>query len=206
MKRPHPATPLVPGSLRGHRRGKRPAERGLEGRVPSTEELTRRASAQELLAQCLSSRLLLEKEESKRCGPTFAPFVPAPSGLPPLGPMSSPVTSLFLLPLHQWLSLPRSDLVTVTAACTWPTDRVPQSPAAVQTFAPSLPAPRSPDPLLPYCTPPRPPRWFFLFLPLSSVTSTHSPVTSPSFMDFKITSVFSQLQIYISDLNILLLP
>ncbi|XP_039735713.1 germinal-center associated nuclear protein isoform X2 [Pteropus medius] len=66
MKRPHPATPLVPGSLRGHRRGKRPAERGLEGRVPSTEELTRRASAQELLAQCLSSRLLLEKEESKR--------------------------------------------------------------------------------------------------------------------------------------------
>lgn len=66
MKRPHPETQLAPGSLGGHRRGKRPAERGLEGRVPSTEELTRRASAQELLAQCLCSRLLLEKEESKR--------------------------------------------------------------------------------------------------------------------------------------------
>ncbi|XP_029069741.1 germinal-center associated nuclear protein [Monodon monoceros] len=55
-------TPL----LHGHRKGKRGAERGREGRIPSTDDLMHRASAQELLAQCLSSSLLLEKEESKR--------------------------------------------------------------------------------------------------------------------------------------------
>lgn len=66
MKCPPPATQLAPGALGGPRGGKRPAERGPERRVPSTEELTRGASAQELLAQCLSSGLLLEKEESRR--------------------------------------------------------------------------------------------------------------------------------------------
>ncbi|EPY77857.1 hypothetical protein CB1_001169011 [Camelus ferus] len=47
------------------RQAKRNVERGREGRLPSAEELTQGASAQELLAQCLSSGLLLEKEESK---------------------------------------------------------------------------------------------------------------------------------------------
>ncbi|XP_036304113.1 germinal-center associated nuclear protein isoform X2 [Pipistrellus kuhlii] len=56
------STPL----LHVHRKGKRSAEGGREGLVPSTEDLMRGASAQELLAQCLSSSLLLEKEESKR--------------------------------------------------------------------------------------------------------------------------------------------
>ncbi|XP_036098628.1 germinal-center associated nuclear protein isoform X1 [Molossus molossus] len=55
-------TPL----LHVHRKGKRSAEHGQEGQIPSTEDLMRGASAQELLAQCLSSSLLLEKEESKR--------------------------------------------------------------------------------------------------------------------------------------------
>ena len=41
-------------------------ERSQEGRIPSSEDLMHGASAQELLAQCLSSNLLLEKEESKR--------------------------------------------------------------------------------------------------------------------------------------------
>ena len=49
-----------------HQKGKRSVERGPEGRVPSTQDLMRGASAQELLAQCLSRSLLLEKEESKR--------------------------------------------------------------------------------------------------------------------------------------------
>ncbi|XP_035138910.3 germinal-center associated nuclear protein isoform X2 [Callithrix jacchus] len=45
---------------------KRSTECGREGRVPSTEDLMRGASAEERLTQCLSSSLLLEKEENKR--------------------------------------------------------------------------------------------------------------------------------------------
>lgn len=63
-------TPL----LHGHRKGKRGVKRGREGRIPGTDDLMHRASAQELLAQCLSSSLLLEKEESKRWSP-FPGFV-----------------------------------------------------------------------------------------------------------------------------------
>lgn len=68
MKPSHPSAGMFPTPplLRGHHRGKRSAERGLEGRVPSTEQLMCGASAQELLAQRLSSRLLLEREDSKR--------------------------------------------------------------------------------------------------------------------------------------------
>ncbi|XP_017393951.1 germinal-center associated nuclear protein [Cebus imitator] len=45
---------------------KRSTECGREGRIPSTEDLMRGASAEERLTQCLSSSLLLEKEENKR--------------------------------------------------------------------------------------------------------------------------------------------
>ncbi|XP_032342237.1 germinal-center associated nuclear protein [Camelus ferus] len=63
----HPsANKLSTPSLHMPRQAKRNVERGREGRLPSAEELTQGASAQELLAQCLSSGLLLEKEESKR--------------------------------------------------------------------------------------------------------------------------------------------
>ncbi|XP_036204202.1 germinal-center associated nuclear protein isoform X3 [Myotis myotis] len=63
----HPSANKFPTPLlHVHRKGKRSAECGREGPVPSTEDLMRGASAQELLAQCLSSSLLLEKEESKR--------------------------------------------------------------------------------------------------------------------------------------------
>ncbi|KAF6120263.1 minichromosome maintenance complex component 3 associated protein [Phyllostomus discolor] len=66
-KSSHPsATKFATPSLHMHLNGKRNAERGREGQVPSTEDLMRGASAQELLVQCLSSSLLLEKEESKR--------------------------------------------------------------------------------------------------------------------------------------------
>ncbi|XP_009232349.4 germinal-center associated nuclear protein [Pongo abelii] len=52
--------------LHMHRNWKRSTEYGREGRIPSTEDLMRGASAEELLAQCLSSSLLLEKEENNR--------------------------------------------------------------------------------------------------------------------------------------------
>ncbi|XP_055975521.1 germinal-center associated nuclear protein [Sorex fumeus] len=55
-------TPLLPV----HRKGRRSAVSNQERRAPSVEELVRGASAQELLTQCLSSSLLLEKEESQR--------------------------------------------------------------------------------------------------------------------------------------------
>ncbi|XP_076975364.1 germinal-center associated nuclear protein [Tamandua tetradactyla] len=55
-------TPL----LHTHRKGKRRAEPGGAGHVPSVEERTRGTSAQELLSRCLSRSLLLEKEENKR--------------------------------------------------------------------------------------------------------------------------------------------
>ncbi|KAL4681717.1 hypothetical protein H8959_007194 [Pygathrix nigripes] len=52
--------------LHMHRNWRRSTEGGREGRIPRTEDLMRGASAEELLAQCLSSSLLLEKEENKR--------------------------------------------------------------------------------------------------------------------------------------------
>ncbi|XP_021566811.1 germinal-center associated nuclear protein isoform X2 [Carlito syrichta] len=55
-------TPL----LHMYHKGKRSTERGPEGKIPSSEDLTQGASAEELLTQCLSSSLLLEKEENKR--------------------------------------------------------------------------------------------------------------------------------------------
>lgn len=67
MKPSHPAGKFpTPSSFHGHHRGKRSGERGPEGQGPSTEQLMCGASAQELLAQRLSSRLLLEREDSKR--------------------------------------------------------------------------------------------------------------------------------------------
>ncbi|KAM4887047.1 germinal-center associated nuclear protein [Thomomys bottae] len=62
----HPSASNFPTPLlQLHQEGKRSAECGPEGR-PSAENLTRGAPAEELLIQCLSSGLLLEKEESKR--------------------------------------------------------------------------------------------------------------------------------------------
>ncbi|VTJ69484.1 Hypothetical predicted protein [Marmota monax] len=55
-------TPL----LHVHHKGKRNEECDPEERSLSAEDLMRGASAQELLAQCLSSSLLMEKEENKR--------------------------------------------------------------------------------------------------------------------------------------------
>ncbi|XP_027778032.2 germinal-center associated nuclear protein isoform X1 [Marmota flaviventris] len=55
-------TPL----LHVHHKGKRNEECDPEERSLSAEDLMRGASAQELLAQCLSSGLLMEKEENKR--------------------------------------------------------------------------------------------------------------------------------------------
>ncbi|XP_077611507.1 germinal-center associated nuclear protein [Crocuta crocuta] len=63
----HPSTNKFPAPILHVRwKGKRSVEHGPEGRAPSTQDLIRGASAQELLAQCLSRSLLLEKEESKR--------------------------------------------------------------------------------------------------------------------------------------------
>jgi len=64
-----------------HRKGKRNVEHGPEGRVPSTQDLMCRASAQELLAQCLSQSLLLEKEESKRFEDQLQQWLSADSGV-----------------------------------------------------------------------------------------------------------------------------
>lgn len=67
IKSLHPSANLLPVPWpHVHRRGKRTAGRRREGKVASTEDLVRGASAEELLVQCLSSSLLMEKEESKR--------------------------------------------------------------------------------------------------------------------------------------------
>ncbi|XP_066115234.1 germinal-center associated nuclear protein isoform X1 [Saccopteryx bilineata] len=66
MKPSYSANKFPTPLLHMHQKGKRNAECGPEGKIPSTEDLMRGASAQELLAQCLSNSLLLEKEESKR--------------------------------------------------------------------------------------------------------------------------------------------
>nr|XP_036879511.1 germinal-center associated nuclear protein isoform X2 [Manis javanica] len=66
-KSSHPSATKFPTPLlHMHGKRKRSVERGREGRPPSSEDLTRGASAQERLAQCLSRGLLLEKGESKR--------------------------------------------------------------------------------------------------------------------------------------------
>ncbi|XP_014437448.1 germinal-center associated nuclear protein [Tupaia chinensis] len=67
IKSSHPSANNFPTPLlHGHRKGKRSMEHGREGRIPNAEDLMRGASAEELLAQCLSSSLLLEKEDNKR--------------------------------------------------------------------------------------------------------------------------------------------
>ncbi|XP_047654463.1 germinal-center associated nuclear protein isoform X3 [Phacochoerus africanus] len=77
----HPSANELPTAvLHVHGRGRRSAERGREGRLPSSEDLTRGASAQELLVQCLSSRLLLEKEESTRFEAQLQQWVSEDSG------------------------------------------------------------------------------------------------------------------------------
>uniref|UniRef100_I3LCF4 Germinal-center associated nuclear protein n=1 Tax=Sus scrofa TaxID=9823 RepID=I3LCF4_PIG len=77
----HPSANELPTAvLHVHGRGRRSAERGREGRLPSSEDLTRGASAQELLVQCLSSRLLLEKEESTRFEDQLQQWVSEDSG------------------------------------------------------------------------------------------------------------------------------
>ncbi|XP_060225308.1 germinal-center associated nuclear protein isoform X1 [Meriones unguiculatus] len=66
IKSSHPSTSSFPPPLlHVHHKGKKNEENGREGTL-STEDLMRGASAEELLAQCLSSSLLEEKEESKR--------------------------------------------------------------------------------------------------------------------------------------------
>uniref|UniRef100_A0A8C5NXG4 Germinal-center associated nuclear protein n=1 Tax=Jaculus jaculus TaxID=51337 RepID=A0A8C5NXG4_JACJA len=66
IKSLHPSASSFPTPLlHMHHQGKRNAEQGPK-RSLSAENLMQRSSAEELLAQCLSSSLLLEKEESKR--------------------------------------------------------------------------------------------------------------------------------------------
>ncbi|XP_040842702.1 germinal-center associated nuclear protein [Ochotona curzoniae] len=66
MKSFHPSPNNFPAPLFHVHPRKRSAERGREGRGASAEELLRGASAEELLVQCLSSSLMLEKEENQR--------------------------------------------------------------------------------------------------------------------------------------------
>ncbi|XP_064433735.1 germinal-center associated nuclear protein isoform X3 [Mirounga angustirostris] len=77
----HPANKFPAPLLHTHRKGKRNVEHGPEGRVPSTQDLMCGASAQELLAQCLSQSLLLEKEESKRFEDQLQQWLSADSGV-----------------------------------------------------------------------------------------------------------------------------
>ncbi|XP_027950549.1 germinal-center associated nuclear protein isoform X1 [Eumetopias jubatus] len=77
----HPANKFPAPLLHMHRKGKRNVEHGPEGRVPSTQDLMCGASAQELLAQCLSRSLLLEKEESKRFEDQLQQWLSADSGV-----------------------------------------------------------------------------------------------------------------------------
>lgn len=66
MRSIHPPTSTFPTPLlHVHQKGKKKEESGREGSL-STEDLLRGASAEELLAQSLSSSLLEEKEENKR--------------------------------------------------------------------------------------------------------------------------------------------
>ncbi|XP_059777746.1 germinal-center associated nuclear protein isoform X2 [Balaenoptera ricei] len=99
----HPSANKLPTRLlHGHRKGKRGVERGREGRIPSTEDLMHGASAQELLAQCLSSSLLLEKEESKRFADQLQQWLSEDSGA------FTDSTSLPLYLPHTLVSLPQT--------------------------------------------------------------------------------------------------
>uniref|UniRef100_M3XQJ1 Germinal-center associated nuclear protein n=2 Tax=Mustela putorius furo TaxID=9669 RepID=M3XQJ1_MUSPF len=77
----HPANKFPAPLLHMHRKGKRNVERSPERVVPSTQGLVCGASAQELLAQCLSRSLLLEKEESKRFEDQLQQWLSADSGV-----------------------------------------------------------------------------------------------------------------------------
>lgn len=77
----HPANKFPAPLVHMHRKGKRNVECGPEGRVPSTQDLMCGSSAQELLAQCLSRSLLLEKEESKRFEDQLQQWLSADSGV-----------------------------------------------------------------------------------------------------------------------------
>uniref|UniRef100_A0A673VRF6 Germinal-center associated nuclear protein n=1 Tax=Suricata suricatta TaxID=37032 RepID=A0A673VRF6_SURSU len=80
VKSLHPSNKFPAPILRTHQKGKKSAERGPEGRAPSTRDLMRGASAQELLAQRLSRSLLLEKEESKRFEDQLQQWLSADAG------------------------------------------------------------------------------------------------------------------------------
>ncbi|XP_012635523.2 germinal-center associated nuclear protein [Microcebus murinus] len=81
MKPFHPSANSFPAPLlHACHKGTRSTERGRERRVPSAEDLLRRASAEELLAQCLSSSLLLEKEENRRCEDQLQQWLSEDSG------------------------------------------------------------------------------------------------------------------------------
>ncbi|XP_047573634.1 germinal-center associated nuclear protein isoform X3 [Lutra lutra] len=77
----HSANKFPAPLLHMHRKGKRNVERSPEGVVPSTQDLMCGASTQELLAQCLSRSLLLEKEESKRFEDQLQQWLSADSGV-----------------------------------------------------------------------------------------------------------------------------
>ncbi|XP_058588291.1 germinal-center associated nuclear protein isoform X1 [Neofelis nebulosa] len=82
IKSLHPSANKFPAPiLHMHWKGKRNVEHGPEGRAPSTQDLMRGASAQELLAQCLSRSLLLEKEESKRFEDQLQQWLSADAGV-----------------------------------------------------------------------------------------------------------------------------
>ncbi|KAJ8793652.1 hypothetical protein J1605_003660 [Eschrichtius robustus] len=99
----HPSANKLPTRLlHGHRKGKRGVEHGREGRIPSTKDLMHGASAQELLAQCLSSSLLLEKEESKRFADQLQQWLSEDSGA------FTDSTSLPLYLPHTLVSLPQT--------------------------------------------------------------------------------------------------
>lgn len=82
IKSLHPSANKFPAPvLHMHWKGKRNVEHGPEGRAPGTQDLMHGASAQELLAQCLSRSLLLEKEESKRFEDQLQQWLSADTGV-----------------------------------------------------------------------------------------------------------------------------
>ncbi|XP_012665735.1 germinal-center associated nuclear protein [Otolemur garnettii] len=84
----HPANSPPAPLPHSHRKGTRNTEHGHGRRVPSTEELLRGASAEELLAQCLSNGLLLEKEENRRFEARLQQWLSEGSGaLPEAAPL-----------------------------------------------------------------------------------------------------------------------
>ncbi|XP_045859466.1 germinal-center associated nuclear protein isoform X2 [Meles meles] len=81
IKSSHPADKFPAPLPHTHRKGKRNVECSPEVVVPSTQDLMCGASTQELLAQCLSRSLLLEKEESKRFEDQLQQWLSADSGV-----------------------------------------------------------------------------------------------------------------------------